>query len=82
MAPSLITFRVNVYPVSPETQTIKIVNVIIAGVYFIKKGGAVVSKEKPAETLIIGDLSNKLIDQLASLVDEVNDTADKELRGG
>lgn len=30
-----------------------------------------VCKETPSETLIIGDLSSKIIDQLASLVDEV-----------
>lgn len=31
-----------------------------------------VCKETPSETLIIGDLSNRIIDQLASLVDEVS----------
>lgn len=30
-----------------------------------------VCKETPSETLIIGDLSNRIVDQLASLVDEV-----------
>lgn len=44
---------------------------MISGVYFIKKASTPVCKETPSETLIIGDLSNKIIDQLASLVDEV-----------
>lgn len=41
------------------------------GVYFIKKTLAAVSKTTPSESLITGDLSSKIIDQLASLVDEV-----------
>lgn len=32
-----------------------------------------VSKEKPAETIILGDLSSKIIDQLAAFVDEVKE---------
>lgn len=42
------------------------------GVYFIKKALQPVAKDKPAESIINGDLSSKLIDQLASLVDEVS----------
>ncbi|KAH1023596.1 hypothetical protein HUJ04_012770 [Dendroctonus ponderosae] len=41
------------------------------GVYFIKKDLAPVSKTSPGDSVILGDLSPKLIDQLASLVDEV-----------
>lgn len=43
----------------------------IVGVYFIKKNPMPVSKDKPSETIILGDLSSKIIDQLASFVDEV-----------
>lgn len=42
------------------------------GVYFIKKALIPVSKATPSETIIAGDLSSKIIDQLASLVDEVS----------
>jgi dynein heavy chain len=41
------------------------------GVYFIKKALEPVSKTIPSESVITGDLSSKIIDQLASLVDEV-----------
>ncbi|KAG5897820.1 hypothetical protein JTB14_011820 [Gonioctena quinquepunctata] len=41
------------------------------GVYFIKKAQIPVSKTVPSETIISGDLSSKIIDQLASLVDEI-----------
>lgn len=41
------------------------------GIYFIKRGLGPVCKIKPSETIIMGDLSCKIIDQLASLVDEV-----------
>lgn len=39
--------------------------------YFIKKEPSPVCKACPAESVIVGDLSPKLIDQLASLVDEI-----------
>lgn len=42
------------------------------GIYFIKKTVIPVSKTNPSESVITGDLSSKIIDQLASLVDEVN----------
>lgn len=42
------------------------------GVYFIKKALIPVSKTDPSESVITGDLSAKIIDQLASLVDEVS----------
>ncbi|XP_066247541.1 dynein beta chain, ciliary-like [Euwallacea similis] len=42
------------------------------GVYFIKKEPAPVCKSSPGESVIVGDLSPKLVDQLASFVDEVN----------
>ncbi|XP_031336595.1 dynein beta chain, ciliary isoform X1 [Photinus pyralis] len=41
------------------------------GVYFIKKVAMPVSKITPADTIIMGDLACKIVDQLASLVDEV-----------
>ncbi|KAF5277248.1 hypothetical protein FQR65_LT00356 [Abscondita terminalis] len=41
------------------------------GVYFIKKAAMPVSKVTPSETLIMGDLACKIVDQLASLVDEI-----------
>ncbi|EFA11309.2 dynein beta chain, ciliary [Tribolium castaneum] len=41
------------------------------GVYFIKKAPVPVSKTTPSESVIAGDLSAKIIDQLASLVDEI-----------
>ncbi|XP_057668614.1 dynein beta chain, ciliary [Diorhabda carinulata] len=41
------------------------------GVFFIKKAPVPVCKIKPSETVIPGDLSPKIIDQLASLVDEI-----------
>lgn len=40
--------------------------------YFIKKELIAVSKSRPSECLITGDLSAKIIDQLSSLVDEVS----------
>lgn len=43
----------------------------VLGVYFIKKSPVPVCKLNPWDTLISGDLSCKIIDQLASLVDEV-----------
>ncbi|XP_076261923.1 dynein heavy chain at 93AB isoform X2 [Rhynchophorus ferrugineus] len=41
------------------------------GVYFIKKESQPVCKATPGESVIVGDLSPKIIDQLASLVDEI-----------
>lgn len=41
------------------------------GVYFIKKEPAPICKTFPAHSVIVGDLSPKVVDQLASLVDEV-----------
>ncbi|XP_045482107.1 dynein beta chain, ciliary [Harmonia axyridis] len=41
------------------------------GVYFVKKAVVAVSKAAPGETIVAGDLSCKVIDQLASLVDEI-----------
>lgn len=41
------------------------------GIFFVKRGLVPVCKVRPYETVIIGDLSCKIIDQLASLVDEV-----------
>ncbi|KAL3274198.1 hypothetical protein HHI36_015614 [Cryptolaemus montrouzieri] len=44
---------------------------MLTGVYFVKKAVVAVSKSAPNETIISGDLSCKVIDQLASLVDEI-----------
>nr|CAI5851783.1 unnamed protein product [Callosobruchus analis] len=41
------------------------------GVYFVKKAPIPVPKQNPSEVVIPGDLSCKIIDQLASFVDEV-----------
>ncbi|KAJ8921306.1 hypothetical protein NQ315_013780 [Exocentrus adspersus] len=41
------------------------------GVYFVKKQAVPVAKATPSESVISGDLSAKIIDQLASLVDEI-----------
>ncbi|CAG9861396.1 unnamed protein product [Phyllotreta striolata] len=41
------------------------------GVYFVKKSPIPVCKLTPSDTIIPGDLSSKVIDQLASLVDEI-----------
>lgn len=40
--------------------------------YFVKKGPVPVSKVTPGDTVIPGDLSPKVVDQLASLVEEVS----------
>ncbi|XP_060515880.1 dynein beta chain, ciliary [Cylas formicarius] len=41
------------------------------GVFFVKKEPLPISKTTPGELVIVGDLSPKIIDQLASLVDEI-----------
>ncbi|XP_044764909.1 dynein beta chain, ciliary [Coccinella septempunctata] len=41
------------------------------GVFFVKKSLVAVSKSVPGESIVAGDLSCKVIDQLASLVDEI-----------
>ncbi|XP_018327462.1 dynein beta chain, ciliary [Agrilus planipennis] len=62
LTPTVQLLTSNTFPL-PQLKT--------KGVFFVKKNACSITKTNPANFVIMGDLSSKIIDQLASLVNEV-----------